>query len=111
MAYQGEWHSGGVIPLVLLETIFWNTTFRSRSFWSPTCLSTRFCRGFALSLPLRARGGCFVGPGVELVWLAGPAYSADRSSALLNSGETAIVAAVPVGSAPFIGIGSGRSSN
>jgi hypothetical protein len=46
-----------------------------------------------------------------LVWLAEPTYSTDRRSALLNGGETAVVAAVPVGSAPFVWIGRSRTGN
>jgi hypothetical protein len=74
-------------------------------------LSTTLCRRFALSLLRRTLDGRFVRSGVELVWLAGAAYSADRCLALLKSGEAAIVAAVPVGSAPFIGIGRSRIGN
>src|SRR5262245_1721020 len=94
----------------LLEPIFCTATVRSRRFGSPTLLSAMFlsatfCRRFALNLPLWALCGGFFRPCIELVWHARPAYSADRCAALLNGGKAAIVAAVPVGGAPFVGIG------
>jgi len=120
MARLRERLSGGVISrptrTALLETICWDTALRRRRFGSPTLLSTMFLSTmlrsrFALSLLRWALRGRFVGSGVELVWPAGPAYSADRCLALLKSGETTIAAAVPVVSAPFIGIGCSRIGN
>jgi hypothetical protein len=54
-----------------------------------------------------ALGRCFVRSGVELVWLAEAAYSANRCPTLLKSDEATIAAAkaIAVNSAPFIGVG------
>jgi hypothetical protein len=56
-----------------------------------------------------AFGGLLVRPGVELVWFAPPAYSADCRPALFDSDEPTIpdVAEHAVNSTPFIGVGRG----
>jgi len=61
-----------------------------------------------------ALGTPFVGSGVELVWLAEPAHSADRRSALFDSDEPTISAAAvfaTVKSAPFVGVSGGHTDS
>jgi len=61
-----------------------------------------------LSAALR---GLIVSSGIELVWLAEPAYSGDRRPALLNGYEATIAAAeaISVNSAPFIWVSGCRT--
>ena len=69
-------------------------------------------RALALIVPSLAAGACSFRPGVKLVWLAETAISAERCAALFDSEEpTVSPARSSVGSAPFIGVGGGRTGD
>ena len=90
-----------------------NVCFVPKADMAPHQEAESICRrALALIVPSLAAGACSFRPGVKLIWLAETAISAERCAALFDSEEpTVSPARSSVGSAPFIGVGGGRTDD